>query len=396
MIWKLLRRNISTWQIAGYAVSTLIGLLIVLLALQFYLDVRPAFAPGEDSGTLSLKSSHNIVISKSVGLSSTLSGKAPSFSADEIDRLRTQTWSGAVIPFQAADYGVSAGLDLGGRSLSTALFFESVADSTLDVDPADWVFDPSQPSIPILISKDYLTLYNFGFAASGSMPMLSEGMISSVPLTVTLSGNGLRESFPAHIVGFSSWLNTVAVPQSFMDWAHARYGSGSKAAPSRLVVEITDAGNPAVEEYLDAKGYQVAGARNDLGRLSSLLTLLVTVIASIGALITLLSLGILVLSLYLLVQKNRPVISGLLLLGYTPGHIARRYWRLLICVNAAVTVITSLALVAVRGLWASPLVQADIHPATFPSVIITGIAAMAALTALDLFITSHLTRRCFR
>ena len=39
MIWKLLRKNISIWQIAGYAAATFIGLSIVLIALQFYRDV---------------------------------------------------------------------------------------------------------------------------------------------------------------------------------------------------------------------------------------------------------------------------------------------------------------------------------------------------------------------
>ena len=40
MVWRLLRRNISVWQTAGYALANFVGLSIVLCALKFYCDVR--------------------------------------------------------------------------------------------------------------------------------------------------------------------------------------------------------------------------------------------------------------------------------------------------------------------------------------------------------------------
>lgn len=83
------------------------------------------------------------------------------------------------------------------------------------------------------MSKDYLTLYNFGFATTRNMPQLSEGLIGTVPMTMTLSGNGLHETLPARIVGFSSRLNTIAVPQSFLDWANERYAAPATAAIPR-------------------------------------------------------------------------------------------------------------------------------------------------------------------
>ena len=149
--------------------------------------------------------------------------------------------------------------------MSTALFFESVPDSIVDVDPELWKFNPSAPEIPIIISKDYLTLYNFGFAASGNMPMLSEGMIGSVPLTITISGAGNTTTLPGRIVGFSSWLNTVAVPQAFMDWAHERFGEPGVAQPSRLVIEVTDPANPEIDEYLSRHDYEVAAPTTTSG-----------------------------------------------------------------------------------------------------------------------------------
>ncbi len=397
MIWKLLRKNISLWQIAGYAFATLIGLTIVLVAIQFYNDVSRGLAgDGEADSGYGLISKRNIVISKPVGLRSTVSGKAPSFSKSEIADISRQKWSGAVMPFQAADFKVWAGLDLGGRSLSTALFFESVPDSVIEIDPALWRFDPSAPVIPIIMSKDYLTLYNFGFAASGNMPMLSEGMIGSVPLSVTIAGRGRTAAIPARIVGFSSWLNTVAVPQSFMDWAHEAFGEAELAEPSRLVVELADPADPTVEEYLDAHGYEVAGPQNDLGRVSFFLTLLTSVIAGIGALITLLSLGILVLSLYLLVQKNHRAISGLLLLGYTPRAIASKYFMLVLAVNASVLVLSCAALPFIQMTWAPGLDALSMDMAPLWLTFATAALIMIVITTLNALTIRRLVNRCFR
>lgn len=397
MIWKLLRKNISVWQIAGYAAATFIGLSIVLIALQFYRDVSAGLHHDDnDAGGLGLISKRNIVISKPVGLKSSLSGTAPSFSDGEIADLARQEWSGAVMPFQAADFKVWAGVDFGGRGMSTALFFESVPDSIVDVDPELWKFNPSAPEIPIIISKDYLTLYNFGFAASGNMPMLSEGMIGSVPLTITISGAGNTTTLPGRIVGFSSWLNTVAVPQAFMDWAHERFGEPGVAQPSRLVIEVTDPANPEIDEYLSRHDYEVAGPDNDLGRLSFFLTLLTTVIAGIGALITLLSLGILVLSLYLLIQKNHKSISGLLLLGYKPGAIAGRYMRLVISVNVSVLLLASIVVPVVQSLWAPALTSLSMTAASVWLTICIGAAIMIVISTLNSLTIRRLVHGCFR
>lgn len=390
---RLLRKNISAWQIGGYAVAMLVGLTIVAVAVQFYRDVAGALT---SDGEQELIGKHNIVISKPVGLSSTLSGKTPSFSPDDIADIEAQPWAGKIAPFQAADFSVWAGVDFGGRSLSTSLFFESLPDDVVDVDLDKWTFDPAKPVIPILISKDYLTLYNMGFAQSGGFPVVSEGMFSSIPLTVGLRGNGLTATLPARIVGFSSWLNTVAVPQSFMDWAHRRFGSGESGRPSRLVVEVTDAADPSVKSFLDSRGYEVAGPQNDLGRAAYFLRVITSVIAGVGGIIALLALGILVLSLFLLVQKNRRTISGLLMLGYTEGAVARSYIRLVAMVNFVVFVLAAAALLIVKGRWAVPLEAIDIYPASVWPTLVAALVLMLVVTAINAVVIRRLVGKCFR
>ena len=48
IVWQLLRRNISVAQLAGYAIANLVGLAIVLTAVQFYRDVTEVWN-SEDS-----------------------------------------------------------------------------------------------------------------------------------------------------------------------------------------------------------------------------------------------------------------------------------------------------------------------------------------------------------
>ena len=44
LVWKLLRRHISLPQFAGFFFANLLGMLIVLLSLQVYRDVKPIFS----------------------------------------------------------------------------------------------------------------------------------------------------------------------------------------------------------------------------------------------------------------------------------------------------------------------------------------------------------------
>jgi len=387
MIWKLLRRNISAWQLAGYALATLVGLTIVAMAVQLHADLSAALSP--DAGP-----QRRITLSKTVTASDTFRGKAPTFSEAELAELRRQPWVADMAPLRAADFPVHAGLNLGGHTMSTALFFESLPQRFLDVDPAVWRFDPAAPAVPVVIPRDYLALYNFGFAASGGMPAVSEGMLSALPLTVTVGSDAV--ALPARIVGYSDWLNTIAVPDEFIAWASELYGSGAAREPSRVVVRTTRPGDPDVDAWLAAHGYRTGGSGADLDRASHMLTMLTGAVAAVGAVITLMALGILLLSLSLLVTKNRRAIAGLLMLGYTPGRVSGTYIAMVSAVNAVVLAAVLAALPMLRGLWTAPLAAVGVEPASPWGAGLAAVAIMATLTLLDALVLRTLARRCFR
>ncbi|MDE6703074.1 MAG: hypothetical protein K2K00_05305 [Muribaculaceae bacterium] len=182
MIITLLRRNISKWQLGAYGVACLTGLSILLVSLCFYADLRSAQSTENAA-------SDYIVLSKPVSVLSVIGGgtsTANSFSGAEIEDLKRQPWAKRVGEFTSADFNISASVEFAGRGLSTALFFESLPDEFIDIDLSDFRFEPSQGEIPVLVPRDYLALYNYGFAASRGMPQLSEEIIRQVPIQIAV------------------------------------------------------------------------------------------------------------------------------------------------------------------------------------------------------------------
>ena len=378
LMWKLLRKNISAGQLTGFSIANLIGLTIVILAVQFYGDVKPLFND-EDSF---ISRDYLVITHKVTGMGALLGANA-SFSDDAIADIEAQPWVRKVGRFTTSAYSVYASVGLGGdgRSLSSKMFFESIPSEFIDVEADDWHFSPSHPVVPVIVSKDYLSLYNFGFAAAQGMPKISEGMVGMIPLQFTLSGAGRSEVLPGRIVGFSNRLNTIVVPEEFMQWSNERYSSAQAQAPARLIVEVNTPGDVKITQYMEEHGYEIAGDKLDSGKANYFLTVTTGIVIAVGALISLLSFFVLMLSIYLLLQKNMRKLQDLLMLGYTPAEVSAPYIRMVIAINAAVLVL-SVVLMAVARAYYLPMLEAiGTGGGSLLTAIAVAIAVMGLITA---------------
>lgn len=384
MIKKLLRKNISALQLCAYAVANLVGLAILLVSLQFYRDVTAAGADDDDGNLIGRD---YLVLSKPVPLLSVFgnNSSATAFTDDEIAELEAQPWVRKLGEFTAADFNVSASVEFAGRGISTAMFFESLPDDFVDIALDKWNFDADKPEIPVIIPRDYLALYNFGFASSRGMPQLSEDLLGQIPLTIALSGNGRRELMSARIVGLSSRLNTIAVPESFMTWANSRYSDrdSGKQPPSRLIIETTNPGDPQIAAWLESHGIETSADKLNSGRASYLASIASLVVGAIGVVISILSIMILMLSILLLIQKNRDKIRDLILLGYYPGRVARFYNSIVLKVNACICVGAIAIMLAISSLWKDKLNAIGLNCSSPWLTIIVAIAIMALVTAIS-------------
>lgn len=391
---RLLSKNISVGQMAGYAIANLAGLAILLTALQFYRDTTTAENAGDDS----FISRDYMIVSKHVSDLTTFRGNTVGFSSDDIDDLSRQPWVTKIGEFTPARFHVNGAVNLNGRGMSTHLFFESIPDEFFDVKPDGWGFDPADSTaiIPIVISRDYLALYNFGFAASRGMPQFSEQIIGTVPLELSLSGNGHRQRRSGQIVGFSSRLNTIAVPESFMKWANGTFGDPSEPAEiSRLIIEVNDPGNPAIARYFAENNIEVSGEKLNQGKAAYFLSIVSAVVIAIGLVICVLAFFILMLSISLLLQKNKDKIHDLMMLGYTPRQTASYYYRLVATLNGAILLAAVAISITASRLWAELFASLGLSTTGYAVTIIAGAALMSLVTVINILVIRRNVNRNF-
>lgn len=343
-IGTLLKKNISKGQLSGYSIANLLGLTVILSGILFYCDSRHHI-PSQDK----YFSDDYIIISKKV---KGINLEPVAFTEEEIENLSSQPWVKKIGKFTTADFSVSASINMGGKGMSSYLFFESVPDDFFDNLPSKWDFDENSRFVPIVLNRDYLALYNFGFAIPQGLPQLSEDMIGSVPLKLLIRGkNGRAEMFDASVVGFSSRLNTIAVPQEFMDWANQEFSTGENDSPSRLILKIDRLNGFDSEKYLQEHGLEIAGDKESDSKISEFLGVVSGVVAATGFIIALLALFILLLSIFLLLQKSRGMLRNIMLLGYSPYQASRFYEKFVIYLNSGITLLAVGLTFVCRLIW---------------------------------------------
>ena len=346
LIWKLLRENISKPQLIGFAVTSLIGMSIVLLAFQFYFDINPLFT-GKDK----LLKEDYLTITKKVGILGGLSSRSNGFSQNEIDDLKKQPFVKNVGAFTPSQFNVFGGFNSQklGIAFNTEMFFESVPDQFIDVTSDNWRFSPVDNTVPIILPKNYLDLYNFGFAQASSMPRISEQLIGLINLDISITGrNGLRQQMKGRIVGFSNRLNSILVPETFMTWANQQYG-GTPSEPARLIIEVSNIADPNLSGYFKDKGFEISGDNTTASKMSFFLKIIIGIVVSVGVLICVLSFFILVLSIYLLLEKNMNKLRTLRLIGYSKSIVVKPYEWLAVGLNLVILALSLAITFVVRA-----------------------------------------------
>lgn len=403
MISKILRKNTSPGRIVGFILSNFIGLAIVLGGLQFYSDANSIWS---DSGSF-IRTDY-LVVNKKVTSANTLGQSASGFSETEIADIEAQPWTRSVGRFTANDFRVNASVQTGSRGMSTYMFFESIPDDFIDVPRSQWQYRPGSGEVPIILSKDYLTLYNFGFASSAGLPQLSEGLMSSIPLTLTISSDdGTRTAtLTGRVAGFSNRLNTILVPEAFMQEANARFGShapahtpttqtASPTSPKRLIIDVSSPGDVAIKQYLDSHDLELAGDKS-ASSAAFLLKIIVAIVLTIGIIITLLSLFILILSISLIMEKNRDKLHALLMLGYPVRTVQRPYSTLVAAAATAAMLLAIGATYLLRTFYITPLKALGATSGGTLTMLLTALILTLAIIATNLTLIKRRVKKSFR
>ena len=378
LVWKLLRQHISWPQFVGFFFANLFGMTIVLLGYQLYCDILPIFTANDSF----LKADY-LVVSKKIGMANALGQQHSGFSKDEIADLQAQPFVKGVGQFTSTAYKAEATMGVSGmKILNSELFFESVPDPFVDVSLDNWHYTPGDSLVPVILPRSYIAMYNFGFAQNHSLPKINEGLVGMIDLHIQVQGKGGQGYFKGKVIGFSSKLNTILVPQSFMLWSNNHFSPDSELPPSRLILDVTNPADQRIGTYLEEHNYELEDNNLDAEKTTYFLKLMVTLVMGVGVVISALSFYVLLLSIYLLVQKNTTKLQNLLLIGYSPSRVALPYQMLTLVLNLAVLVASFSLLLIIRGYYI------DIVETLFPDLPSTGVAATLGIgLALFLFVT---------
>lgn len=387
LIWKLLRRHISVAQFIGFFFANLFGMIIVLLGYQFYRDVEPLFTADD-----SFMKSDYIIVEKKVGMGTTISGQSNDFSATELQALECSGFSKRIGVFVSADYQASAHMGIDGTSiLNSEIFFESIPDVFVDAPAGTWKYDREAAIVPLILPRSYLAMYNFGLAQARSLPKISDGLVGVIDIDIFVQGNGKKGSFKGKVIGFSNRISGILVPQTFMDWSNSFFGSGKRANPTRLILDVDNSKTEQMTKYFDKKGYEVEDDKLNAEKTTYFLRLMSSMVMLVGLVISLLSFYILMLSIYLLVQKNSSKLENLLLIGYSPQAVARPYQLLTIGLNFGVLVIAIVVLAVVRNYYMGvvEILFPDVEVGTLVPAVVLGVGLFLFVSVFNILAIRH-------
>ena len=348
MLLKLQKKTLVPAQILGYSITLFIGITIILSTVQLFLDARPLLY--KDSNIFKSKAA---VVSKSISILKSLDKDRIYFTSSELEDLKEQRFVKDISLFTAATFRIKARTPETGSMpvFYTDLFFESVAEKYLDVQPEEWVWDESQDFLPIIIPEDYLNLYNFGFAESQGLPVLSKNTVSQVEFIIKVSGNGNVAEYRSKIVGFSSTINSILVPENFMTWANSRFGNQTPQKTSRVLVEFNDPSDEAILQYFEENNLAISKENLEFSKLIFFFKSALVFVFVIAVVIIILSIAFILMSVNLILQKNKELILNLYNIGYSYRRIGKFYQVVISSISFLSILLAIIVSSIVRGVY---------------------------------------------
>lgn len=329
LLAKLLLAKLSAFQFAGFVAANIIGATIILLGVRAYADFSTTME--DPQGAIA---NNYIVIAPPVSTVTTamqatgFNDGPKSFTEEEIEEISSLEGVEDAAIFRSANFKVNASFALGGSRWETVMFVESVPDRFLDLDLDSWTASlDSETTVPVVLPKAYLNVLNYAVSASrGDIPQIGEGLVKTVPITLRFRGQGMEGFYSARVVGFTDRINTILVPEDFLIAAVKKYGNPKSPAPvSRMILKPSGKDDNGLLEYLAEGGYVFDGSGQDSFKVVTLAKGIALFAIVQGLLISLLAFFLLVVSIHLLIEKNREKNASLIMLGYTRREVSKPY-----------------------------------------------------------------------
>lgn len=323
LLLQILWGKQSKWQFLFASFGFLVGMVITLLSVQVYSDIRQYVA-----GAVSESNKSYLTINRLVTLANTFDKSNSFFSPEQVDSLQMQPFIDTVIPFKANTFDIE--MDLGEQfdiGVPLSIPVEAVPDAYIDTVPPEFVWDSTKDFIPVLMWSEIMRIYNTGaLATQQNLPQIPDLMVQMYNFKVIVRGKGQEKVYNARVVGFTDRIASILVPEGFMDYANGKYGKAKMKPPAKLLLEVPDPGDQRLADYLKSHFFEANKEQLRVKNTAQILQTVVAVTGSIGLLFVLLSFIIFMVNFQLIISRAKQEIDILLDLGYKRGQLARLLW----------------------------------------------------------------------
>ena len=309
---NVFQNKTSRW--LGY-IGLGVGVLLLLCSIQMYININQLLKDKDP------KKNGYDYISVTKTITNDNMGKDNHFTEDDIENIRSQPFIDGVAPLKSNSFKVMAGAgDV--IPFSTYIFIESLDKDFIDTVPPNFTWQDGQAEVPIIFSSDFLEMYNV-FAPGSNLPQISEKTAGSINIFLQCTGHNGERLFKARIVAFSDRVNSILVPENFLDELNKQLEGIDGINCSRVFIKTKDANNPQLLNYLEQKNYHVNKDKTKFGRVKQILQTIVGGLTGFGILIILLAMVLFSFYLQLMVARSKENLQLLLTLGYSPKWLSK-------------------------------------------------------------------------
>ncbi len=317
-IRSLLQTGSNRWsRLFAYA-GLALGVLLLLCAIQMYINIHQMVT----QGNIRKNGFDYVPITKNMTTETLRSPEKNLFTQQNIDEIKKQPFIEDAAPLIANQFRIqlSAGKLL---PFQTEFFIESLKNDFIDTIPPSFTWQEGQQLVPIIFSSDFFEIYTV-FAAGQDLPKIPKETAVGFTFLVTCYGNGQQQEFIGKIVALSDRVNSVLVPESFLDWANKTFGQGTSAGASRIFIKTKDANSASLLSFLDSKDYVINKEQTLLGRNKMVLQSIVSGLGIFGLVVVILALMLFSFYLQLVIARSKDNLSLLLTLGYSPSWLSSK------------------------------------------------------------------------
>lgn len=302
-------------------VGLFLSFILVLSCIQLYYNANDLL------GKKNSDSNYWLTLSKTITPENIGRKELLGFNKNNIDEI--ENWKGVkkVFPIISNDFKVSAD---GGSFIPfyTDMYLEAIDKEAIDVKDLS-EFKVQDNTIPIIISREYLNLYNYGFALNQGLPQITEEFAKKIEVNINLTFKEKNLKYKGKLVGLSDRIHSVLVPKTFLDSLNNSQGRLEKQEPvfSRVLVQVDDASDQELIARMNEKGYESNQESLRSAKIKGKLFLVLKAIACIGLFIFLLCIFMIINTIKIQFLEQKEAVSIKYALGYSPKKMVNQISR---------------------------------------------------------------------